>query len=353
VKEKTISERENYLRAIEFRNPEWIPITFEFQPAVWARHGQELAELTHRHPLVSGAHQRGYEYASECSDPLLIEGVTFTDDWGCVWHNAQGGLLGRVVGNPLADWKAFDTFKPPDPLDQYDWDALEEATVEKRCRGLLTIAEPESFSQAGFFDRMSFLRGYENLMLDLLEEPPQLQSLIEMLLEYNMAYLRKWLTIGVDVVWHHGDIGSQTGPMISPEVFRKHLKPAYKEMFDTCRRAGAHVWYSSDGNQLALIDDYIECGISLHDPQVRPNTVNGIRDHYKGKLCALVDIDQQMLPFATAHEIEMQIKQIVEEIGTPEGGLMLFAIPSQDVPIENIEAIYVAWEKYGFHNWLP
>jgi len=349
---KTISERENYLRAIEFRYPQWAPIVFEFQPAVWMRHGAGLGELINRHTLVEGGHQRGYEYPARL-DPLVMRGMVVTDDWGCVWNNAQEGLLGRVVHHSLEHWESLRSFTPPDPLKQYDWTALREHTEERRRKGLLTIAEPESFAQGGFFDRLVFLRGYENLMVDFLEEPPELQFLLDMLLEYNMTYLRKWLEIGVDIVWHHGDIGSQNGPMIHADTFRKYLKPAYAEMFQFCRRAGAHVWYSSDGNQLALIDDLIECGVSLHDPQVRPNTVNGIRDHYKGKLCALVDIDEQMLPFATPEEIDEQVREIVVKIGAPEGGLMLFAIPSQDVPLENIEAIYTAWEKYCFHGWRP
>lgn len=350
--EKTLTERENYLRAIEFRCPQWVPITFEFQPAVWMRHGTRLEELIRRHPLVEGGHQRGYERPAHL-DPLLVEGATVTDDWGCVWKNVQCGLLGRVVRHPLGQWKAFGSFKPPDPLNQYDWPALKEHTEGQRRKGLLTIAEPESFAQGGFFDRLVFLRGYENLMTDFLEEPPELASLLAMLLEYNLTYLRKWLEIGVDVVWHHGDIGSQKGPVIHPDTFRKYLKPAYTEMFQLCRRAGAHVWYSSDGNQLALVDDLVECGVSLHDPQERPNTIDGIRSHYRGKLCALVDLDEQMLPFATPGEIDEHVKEIMAKLGAPEGGLMLFAIPSQDVPIENIEAIYSAWEKHCFHGWRP
>jgi hypothetical protein len=39
LKYKTISERENFLRAIERRNPQWILIKFEMFPAVWKKYG--------------------------------------------------------------------------------------------------------------------------------------------------------------------------------------------------------------------------------------------------------------------------------------------------------------------------
>lgn len=348
-KVKTISERENFLRALEFNDPQWIPIMADLSLGLWERYGDDLKELLERHPLVAGNQQIAHE-PYETTDPTYIEGEVYRDEWGCLWHNAQSHALGRVVEHPMADWKAFDTFKAPDPLEQMDWAALKQKTEDDRKKGLLTKAEPEAFYQIGFFDRISFLRGYENMMMDFIEEPPQLQKLIDILLEYNMKYIRKWMEIGVDVFWHHGDIGSQKGLMFNPDIFRKYFKEPYKEMFQTCRRAGAHVWYSSDGNLLDVIDDLIECGVTMHDPQVRPNTIDGIQKHYKGKLCAAVDLDEQMLPFCTPRDIHRQIKEIVEKVSSPHGGLVIYAIPSQDVPLENIDAIFTGWEEYCFFD---
>ena len=81
------------------------------------------------------------------------------------------------------------------------------------------------------------------------------------------------------------------------------------------------------------------------------NTIDGIAKAYKGKLCAMVDIDEQMLPFCSPDDIDRQIREIVEKVGSPEGGLIIYAIPSEDVPLENIEAICSGWEKYCFYNW--
>ena len=342
---RTISERENYLRALEFRCPEWIPITFGMTPAVWAKYGARLEEIVLRHPLIFGEYERG-SFRSREARLFARENEYVRDDWGCLWRNLQAGMLGQVVGHPLADWRALDHFRPPDPREQMDWRKLKEQTEEKRCRGLLTRGTYE-MTQGGFFDRLQFLRGLENLLVDLVTEPPQLGSLIEMVLEYNMAYIRLWLEIGVDQMCFHGDLGTQKGLLISPATFRKHLKPAYREMFSACRRAGAHVWYSSDGCLLEIVDDLIECGVTLHDPQVRANTLEGIARAYKGRLCALVDIDEQMLPFCSPQDIHDQIGEVVRMLGAPEGGLMIYAEPSHDVPLENIEALCAAWEEFA------
>ena len=50
-----ISDRENMLRAIEFRYPEWIPMDFDLMASVQFRHGKDLAELVRRHPLFFSA----------------------------------------------------------------------------------------------------------------------------------------------------------------------------------------------------------------------------------------------------------------------------------------------------------
>ncbi len=340
-----LTDRENYLRALEFRGPEWIPIAFELLPSVWMRHGRALVDLARRYPrALPSANPEDY-YSKDLAQFTEV-GRTFRDDWGCIWACAQPGILGQVVCHPFKDWKALDTFQPPDPSAQYDWRALRENTKSQRRNGLLTRAH-YLFTQGGFFDRLQFLRGLENLLVDFLEEPPQVARLVEMVLDYNLKHIRLWNQIGVDQFYFHGDIGTQQGLLMSPATFRKFLKPAYHEMFSACRRAGAHVWYSSDGCILPVIDDLIECGVTLHDPQVRANTIDGIVRTYKGRLCALVDIDEQMLPFCTPEEIHGQIREVVEKMANPEGGLMIYAIPSADVPLLNIEALCTAWEKYA------
>jgi len=267
------------------------------------------------------------------------------DDWDCLWLGATDGLLCQVVGHPLADWSVFEKLRPPDPAAQFDWPAIRAQVADQRSRGELTRGSL-SITQGGFFDRLQFLRGMENLMIDFAEQPPQLDLLIEMLVEYNRKYIRLWLELGVDQICSHGDIGAQNSLMFSPGVFKRYLKPAYKELFGMCRQAGAHVWYSSDGRMLEVVDDLIECGVSLHDPQLGPNPLEGLVAKYKGRLCAQVDINAQMLPVWSPAEIRQQVKSVVEAMADPRGGLMLFFCANADVPLVNIEAACLAWEEF-------
>ena len=96
---------------------------------------------------------------------------------------------------------------------------------------------------------------------------------------------------------------------------------------------------------LRIVDDLAESGVTMHDPQVRANTIQGIAKTYKGKLCPQIDIDEQMLPYCTPEDIHQQIKEVVEAMYAPEGGFAIYAIPSPDVPLENIEALCTGWEE--------
>jgi hypothetical protein len=200
------------------------------------------------------------------------------------------------------------------------------------------------------FDRLYFLRGFNNLMCDFADEPPQLVRLIEMLEEYETNLVKRWLEIGVDAISFHTDIGTQRGLMISPASFRKYLKPMFKRLFRICRDAGTHVLLSSDGRVLDIVDDMIECGVSVHDPQLRANTLKGIVGAYKYRLCAKVDLDRQGFPFMSREDIRRQIREVVAEMRCPEGGLMLLAsIHGADVPLRTIDAICEAMVDYGLH----
>jgi hypothetical protein len=135
--------------------------------------------------------------------------------------------------------------------------------------------------------------------------------------------------------------------MISPRSFRKYVKPLYSEVFRPCREAGTHVFLSSDGRLLDIVDDLVECGVSVHDPQLRANTLDGIARAYRGKLCAQVDLDRQSFPFLGPAELRRQVKDVVDVLGDPQGGLMVLAsVSAADVPLPNIRALCEAMEDY-------
>jgi hypothetical protein len=339
--------RENYLKALEYRYPEWIPCGVNFLPGVWKKHRGKLEDIVARHPLIFGHYEKDGRNFDEM--PPVYRPGYFTDNWGCVWYTVKEGLEGQVVGHPLADWKAFENYQPPDPLLKTErgergveyWEKTKKAFAERREKGLLRVGDGERL-----FDRLYFLRGFENLMRDIVTDDPNLPRLINMLLNYETRLVEKWLEIGVDIMSFHTDIGTQNGLMISPLKFRKYFKPMFKKLFTLCRNAGVHVYLSSDGRLLDIVDDLVECGVSVHDPQLRANTLDGIARAYKGKLCVDLDLDRQTLPFCSPQDIRRMVEESIGKLYLPEGGLMMKGEIGPDVPLENVEALCQAMEDF-------
>ena len=139
----------------------------------------------------------------------------------------------------------------------------------------------------------------------------------------------------------------QTSLPISPDKWRKYLKPCYAQLFAPFREAGHYLYFHSDGHILELIPDLMECRVSVINPQVRANGLKILAKVCKDKICVDLDLDRQMFPFCTPQQIDDHVRQAVEVLSSPAGGLWLKAEIADDVPLENTEAICTALEKYS------
>ena len=345
-----ISYSENWMRAVEFRRPEWIPIWADFAPVAWRTHRERLEEIVLRHPMIFRGYRAGWRDFDAAYDVGNRQGELYRDNWGCVWDNIHGGIEGQVVGHPLADWDALKDYQPPDPRKFSERGTVDWAKITAQFAEAKAIGENCWGNGERLFDRLYFLRGFENLMMDIATDDPHLPRLIEMLTAHELQLIDLNLAAGANIISFHTDIGTQNALMISPAQFRRHIKPMFKTLFQRCRQGGAHVALSSDGCLLEIVNDLIECGISTHDPQLRANTIDGIARAYKGKVCANVDLDRQMFPFCKPDDIRRQVEEVVRKVGSPDGGLMLCGLVWDEItPLANIEALCAALEEFRLY----
>ena len=98
-----MTNRENYLRTIEFHNPKWISCSVGLSPATWHKHREKLEELLLRHPLIFKDYKRGSIDFDEFPSGYR-EGEYFRDNWDCLWYSAQGGLMdfGSIFGEDVS-----------------------------------------------------------------------------------------------------------------------------------------------------------------------------------------------------------------------------------------------------------
>jgi hypothetical protein len=190
-----------------------------------------------------------------------------------------------------------------------------------------------------------YLRGFENLMLDMATGDPRLDALIPIVNNYNSTATQKCLELGAELINCGEDLGIQHGLPISPATWRKYIKPGYVAMFGRCRDAGVPVYLHTDGHILEIIPDLIEVGVRVLNPQIRANGLAGLQEVARGKVCIHLDLDRQLFPFATSAEIEEHIGVMHDGLALPHGGLMLHAECEPDVSLDKIDTICTALER--------
>jgi hypothetical protein len=348
-----VNDRDNYLRTASLTGGEWIPSSIHISGASWRQLRKEAEEVLARHPVLFPGFEKGkLDFDNPTFGPAYREELYF-DNWGCGWDNLWGGLEGQVKVHPLADDAAFDSYHAPDPLaksergDRGDWDEIRANATAARERGDLVMAHADRF-----YERIHFLRGFGQLMIDFATEPPTLPRLIDIVFRHNMRLVEQWLDIGFDVITFGDDFGTQTAAMMSPATFDRWLAPSYARMMQACRRAGAHVYLHSDGYIMELMDSLLRCGVSIINPQDLCNGIDDLAREVKGRVCISLDIDRQrIIPFGTRQEIRELIEEEVVKLGSPRGGLMFVAGIYPPTPAENVDALCCALEEFRTYWW--
>jgi len=345
-----LSYRENYLRNASFQYPEFTPMHIGISGASWDQWRDEMEVVVARHPKIWPDFEKGKrDWGTVDFGGGYTAGERFKDAWGCVWETSINGIEGVVVEAPLDPWENWDSWQAPDPLKTadrgpVDWDEIRRETADKKQRGDLTGGGlPHGF----LFMRLTYLRGFENMMLDMALEHPKLWKLIDVLYDHNRVLVDQYLDMGVDMMSIGEDLGTQTASIISPEMFRKYCKPTYEKLLEPCRERDMHVMQHSDGYIMDLIDDLMMAGVTIINPQDLCNGIENLRREFKGKVCIRLDVDRQtVVPYGTRQEIRDLIEEEVRVLGSKKGGLEFICGIYPPTSPDNVDAVACAFEEF-------
>ncbi|MHC4517391.1 MAG: uroporphyrinogen decarboxylase family protein [Planctomycetota bacterium] len=205
-----------------------------------------------------------------------------------------------------------------------------------------------------------YMRGLERWFTDMIENPAFCEALLDRTLAFWMGYYTRFLAeIGdlIDVVMIGDDVGGQSGPLFSPDFYRRVVKPRQKQLVQHIKSlTNAKIWYHTCGSVLPLIPDLIDNGIDILNPvQISAADMNPkhLKETYGGKLVFWgggVDT-QHVLSFATPDQVRQDVRHNVE-ILKPGGGYVFNSVHNiqAGVPPENIVAMFEAAYDYGFYE---
>ena len=110
--------------------------------------------------------------------------------------------------------------------------------------------------------------GIEEAMVRMLTEPEVFKALAIKQCEYLTEYTRLSLEAGAreycDFIWFGDDFSYDKGPLFSPELYRKMIKPYQAPAILLSRDAGLHTLFHSCGACSILYDDFMDIGIECH-----------------------------------------------------------------------------------------
>ena len=281
---------------------------------------------------------------------------TFRDAWGVVWRRARypGGYYWEMHGHPLAEATVqdLDRYPWPDPQDPALTAGLAEE-VRTLAAGPYAIVADGGFKS--FFELAYMMRGLEQLLMDLVADPEFVSELMEKLLELNLAGTRRFLEIAgpfIQVFRAADDLATQTGLLMSPDVYRAVLKPIYKRYFDAVHAlTPAKLFYHSCGCVNELVDDLIEIGVDILNP-VQVSAMGDtarLKARFGSRVTFWGGIDtQRVLPHGTPAEVEEEVRRRIRDLG-PGGGYVVASVHNiqPDVPPENVLAMAGATHKHG------
>lgn len=195
------------------------------------------------------------------------------------------------------------------------------------------------------FERHWSIRGMENALTDFYLYPEETHRLYRKLTDFYLRIMeRACQEMNIDGFFVSDDIGTQTAPFFSPQIFEGFFKPYYKEMCDKAHELGAHFWLHSCGNIEAFLPGLIEAGLDvIHPIQKYTMDEKKISDQYGEQICILAGFDvQQTIPFGTPDDVRKEVQFLMNTYGNHKGRFMLTMgnNSTEDWQLESLQALY-------------
>ena len=181
------------------------------------------------------------------------------NEWG-IKRQYTEEIVPLPIKGPIETMEDLKSYQPPDPLDDYRFEALKE--LVKRFKGKRFIG----FHLHDGFNYSYYLSTMEDMMCNLILEPELVHGIVDMAVEHNLKLAEHAIELGADFIISGDDYGSKKSLLVSPEHFREFFLPGLKKICDATRSAGAYMFKHCCGDINSIMDDLVNAGISAMHP---------------------------------------------------------------------------------------
>ncbi len=275
-------------------------------------------------------------------------------EWGIRtrWVEHETGGYWDYCDWPLreADEETVAAWPMPNP-DDYDYAAVVEA-----CKPYDSLAVYTGNPGLGdIINSNGMLRTMDQVLVDLITDDPAGLLLIDRKLEVQLEVTRRTLEAArgaIDFVWLGEDLGTQIAPIISMDLFRKHLRPRHQKLVDLAKSFDLPVMIHTCGSSSWAYEDFIEMGIDAVDT-LQPEPVNMapryLKEHFGGRLAFHGCISTAgPVAYGTVQDVIATCRETLA-IMMPGGGYCFAPTHclQDNSPTENVVAMYQAAHDLG------
>lgn len=267
----------------------------------------------------------------------VFDETGYTDLFGVHWRVDASGGMGVPERPPLTEPRA-------------DWICMPVPDEERIRRQIRTMIQrhPERFHLfelgLALFERAWTLRGMENLLVDMIEEPAFVDALLERIAEYDRKVIDIAASEGIDGVMLGDDWGQQHGLIMGRPHWRRFIRPHIRALYERIRGYGLIVFQHSCGDNRELLGDLIDLGLDVYNTfQPEIYDVEEFARTYGRNLTIFGGISTQgVLRFGTPGQVREATRRMMDLLG-PMGYI---ASPTHqvsiDIPVDNLLAFQEA-----------
>lgn len=316
-----LSPKENWLEAIRFGRPDYVPMSQE--PITWTF---------------------GFEGN--------FRRENWTDGWGVGWEVGLAETVPFPKHNPLPDLDRLADYRFPDPgalqfTDEHRAGMAQARREDKHISGLMTYL---------LFERAWAVMGMENFLMALGSHPEQTKTYLHHIADYARRVFQRYLEIGVDGIAFSEDLGTQRALFMSPAMFREFILPEYLHCFQDVIAAGKIVHFHSCGCVTAIAADLASIPsllggrpgqLILNPIQHNANDLATVKRDTFGKIALHGGINTAVLARGTPADVRREVAEVMAVL-KPGGGWV--CSPDQGIPgipAENTEAMWTAARELG------
>jgi uroporphyrinogen decarboxylase len=200
------------------------------------------------------------------------------------------------------------------------------------------------------------LLGMENLYIKMYDQPDVVDAVMEHLVDYYAAVSRRIFDAAgdvIDIVFIGNDLGSQTGPLLSPDLFGRFVLPHLRRLIDLGHSYGLKVQLHCCGGFAPLIPSLIEAGLDgLHaiQPSCYGMDLEELKANFGDKILFNGAIDSHhVLIEGTPETVRAKTREVLD-IMSPGGGYVAGASHDtilEETPVENVLAMFDTVREYS------